>query len=95
MKQKRKLLIFMLIAAIIVGILLFSALISKFMQMPDDAASPLMFSENTYVILVFALLLPVALIAMIRHIVKTHDSYFHRIRDKEEVIPENTVLPEV
>ena len=95
MKQKRKLLIILLVVTVIVGILLFSALVSMFMEQPDSSASPIMFSENTYVILVFALLLPVALGVMIKHIIKTHNSYFQRMRDKEDPIPENSVLPEV
>ena len=95
MKRKKKLLITLLVVSVIIGILLFSALVSLFARQPDGAASPIMFSENVYVILVFALLLPIALGAMIRHIIKTHNSYFERMREQEEPTPENSVLPDI
>ena len=95
MKQKRKLLITLLVVTVIIGILLFSALVRMFMEQPDSSASPIMFSENIYVILVFALLLPIALGVMIKHIIKTHNSYFQRMRETEEPEPENSVLPDV
>ena len=81
MKYKRKLLLILLLAvAVIVGILLFASLVRVFMEQPDGEASPIMFSENIYVILVFALLLPIFLIAMIKHIIKTHTSFFDSMR---------------
>ena len=95
MKPERKRLVVLLVLTVIVGALLFCALISMFMKEPDGTASPIMFSENIYVILVFALLLPIALGAMIKHIIKTHNSYFQRMRDKEESTPENSVLPDI
>ena len=95
MKQKKKLLITLLAVSIVIGILLFSALVSLFAKQPDGAASPIMFSENVYVIIVFALLLPIALGAMIRHVIKTHNSYFERMREQEEPEPENSVLPDI
>ena len=83
MKQKRKLLVLILVAAVIVGFLLFASLVRVFMEQPGSEASPIMFSENIYVILVFALLLPVFLVAMIKHIIKTHSSFFDSMREQE------------
>ena len=62
MKQKRKLLVLILVAAVIVGFLLVASLVRVFMEQPGSEASPIMFSENIYVILVFALLLPIFLV---------------------------------
>ena len=96
MKHKRKLLLILLLAvAVIVGILLFASLIRVFMEQPDGEASPIMFSENIYVILVFALLLPIFLIAMIKHIIKTHTSFFDSMREQQITVPKARRAPKV
>ena len=95
MRQKRKLLITLLVLTVIVGILLFSSMVRVFMQQPDDNASPIMFSENVYVILVFAILLPIFLGVMIKHIIKTHNEYFDEIREQEIEAPKPKAAPEV
>ena len=95
MRQKRKLLITLLVLTVIIGILLFSAIVRVFMQQPDENASPIMFSENVYVILVFAILLPIFLGVMIKHIVKTHNEYFDAIRDQEIETPKAKSAPKV
>ena len=96
MKYKRKLLLILLLAvAVIVGILLFASLVRVFMEQPDGEASPIMFSENIYVILVFALLLPIFLIAMIKHIIKTHTSFFDSMREQQITVPKARRAPKV
>ena len=93
--RKRGLLILLLVLTVIVGALLFSALISMFMEQPEENSVPIMFSENIYVVLIFAILLPVFLGFMIRHIIKTHTEYFDRMREQEPEIPESGELPTV
>ena len=93
--SRKKLLIILLIAAIVIGALLFAALVRSFTDQDSGDADPLMFSENTYVVLTFALLLPVCLVAMIKYILKSHTSYFNRLREEAMAEPEEGVLPDV
>ena len=95
MKRKRSLLILLLVLTVIVGFLLVASLVRMFMDQPAAEKTPIMFSENLYVLLVFALLLPVLLIAMMRHIIKTHNKYFDRMREQEVELPKEKNLPNV
>ena len=45
--SRKKLLIILLIAAIVIGALLFAALVRSFTDQDSGDADPLMFSENT------------------------------------------------
>ena len=94
-ERKRGLLITLLILTVIVGILLLSALVSMFMEQPDENSAPIMFSENIYVVLIFAILLPIFLGFMIRHIIRTHTEYFDRMREQEPDVPKTGELPKV
>ena len=90
---RKRLLKVMLIVAIVVGALLFTAMVRSFTEEKSGDGSPILFSENTYVILAFALLLPICLVAMIKYILKSHTSYFTRLREEamtevEDVIPD-------
>jgi hypothetical protein len=93
--SRKKLLIVMLIAVIVIGVLLFAALVRSFTEQKSGDNAPLMFSENTYVVLTFALLLPICLVAMIKYILKSHTSYFTRLREEAMSEPEEDVVPDV
>ena len=94
MKRRKVLLIILLVLAVIVGGLLFAALVTQFTQAPAET-EPILFSENLYVLIVFALLLPIFLGAMIRHVIKTHNKYFNRMREQEIKLPREQKLPSV
>ena len=95
MKRKRSLMILLLVLTIIVGFLLVASLVTMFMDQPAEEKTTIVFSENLYVLMVFALLLPVLLIAMIRHIIKTHNKYFDRMREQDVKLPREKALPDV
>ncbi|MBR2613954.1 MAG: AAA family ATPase, partial [Clostridia bacterium] len=81
-KPKKTLLITLLAIAVAVGALLLAAVFTSFDRVGQENGTPLLFTENIFVIMILAILLPVTIVFLMTHVMKRHRSFRNYWIDK-------------